>query len=449
MEEYDQDNYHSQKQKQTYPRLRGTSQHPPSSFGDDFGDGFSGGKAKRGKVKVKAKSMVHAGVPYIEASHPPPVTARSRPRYWRDTALIISGPEDSGSADELNLCGPQSETQSRSRRAGTRTYRPLSNTFKQNQSTARNERGMPQSLARGAWAGAVEKETEYRVAKVVPLPSQKEGRPFQELPLNAPILKVTDRTVSSSRMSTRRSRSIQRASRAATHTVAPTSPSKVPLHHRPSLSDLHSLATSGDLFSSTELVQPDKSSKTRKEESELALPNRFESLNKEYDLGMNRLPSEKRNKKPLLASQKGKASSFSSTSSNFSSSTRGSRSSKASTRSGRKRFESDGESSSYQREEVPWADLMNFPSSLDRTTPKSRSTGTSKSSQSSSMFPMHLTPPNLRMKKQANLNKRDELIPSTSGNGSGRSPKRKRSSTTQISDFSDECVIVPWSEYCF
>jgi hypothetical protein len=423
MEEYDRNNYHTKTQNR--PRTRGTSQRAPDSFGDDFGDGFSGGK-----VKVKEKNIVHRSVPYINASRTPPTTTRSRPRYKRGTALIMSSADDSDSTDELNLCGPQSETQPRSRRAGCRTLRPLSSSLEWKQSTLRNECGLLQSPARGARAFG--KQGKSRVANAVSSPSKK-----ADLPL---VTIIPDRIASSSSMSLRRSPSSQRASRVVTHPVMSTSSSEVPLHLRPSLCNLHSLATPGDCL--TKPVQP-KNSSTRRRREELSppFPDRSELHNKQNHLVKNRLRSEKRNKKPLLRSQKGEGTTISSTSTDVSTSTLVSGSSKASTRSGRKRFESDGESSSRQRGEVPWADLVNFSSSPVLTTPKSRRTETSKSSQSSSVFPMDLTPPDLRMKKQATLDKLDRLLSSAPDGGSGRRPKRKRSSMREASGFSDKCAI--------
>jgi len=426
MEEYDRDNY--QTKRRARPGPRGTSQQVPSSvFGDDFGDGFSGGIKK-----VKTRSTIHRGVPYVNTSRAPPVIASSRPRYKRDTAMIISSAEDNDSADEMNLCGSQSEYRSRSRRAGTSSHQPLSNSLEQRRPTSRDP-DVLQSPARGA--RALGKQREIKVAKVVPSPLKEDP------PLNTLVKRVPDRTVSSSRMSLRRSRSPlpdQRPSRAVVHPVAPTSPSKVPLRQKLSSSDLCPPATLGDHLSDTKSVRLKESSLTRKQKSLLLLPARTGPLKKEEDL---RSLSEKRNTKPLATSQKGRENTVSSISTNFSSTARGSGSSKASTRSGRKRFESDGESTSYQREEVPWADTMNLPSSPASTTPKPRRIESSKSSQIPSIFPMQLTPPELRMKKQATLDKPDKLVSSPPGNGGGRSPKRKRSSMKEVSDFSDECVI--------
>lgn len=396
MEDYDRDNYH-------------TKSHPPLSnvFGDDFGDGFSGGKAK-GKAKGKARSVVPRIVPYINTSGAPPVSAStsSRPRYRRDTALQISSAEDSDSADELNLCGSQPETRSRTR------SRALSKSLEQKQLTSREKHGTMRSPARGA--RAVGKQREIRVAKAVPSPSKKENewRSSQALPLDAPVTRAPGRA--------RRPHSPQRASRVVAHSVASTSPSKVQPHQKQSLSDLHSLAAPvGHSF--TESDPPKRSLRTRKNEY-----------------------SEKRNKTPSLASQKGKGTTISST--NSSSHTRGSGSSRANTRSGRKPFGSGGESSSRLWKEVPWADLVNLPCSPAPATPKSSRTGTSESSQNSTLFPMYLTPPDLRMKKQAIL---DDLDTSAPGSGSERSRKRKRSSVKEASSLSDECVIVPELQYTF
>ena len=409
MEDHDRENYHTKRKTRATPR--GTSQRPPCSvFGDDFGDGFGGGK---GKVKA-----------CISASGAPLVSASSRPHYKPDTALIISSAEESDSSDPLNLCSSQkSRTQSRSRRAASRSHRANSNTLERKHSTSRNERGMMHSPVRSALAFG--KQRGNRVANSVPKKEQ-ERRASQDLPLNAQVTGVPNRTVSSSRM--------QPASRAVTRPVASTSSSRV---RRPqnSLSDLYSLATPVDNFSFPEFVQPRRSSRTQ-EESSVPLPDR---------LGMNQLRNEKRNKNLLPASLKGKGTTVSST--NFSSSTQASGSSRVSTRSERKRFESDGESSSQQLEEVPWADLVHFPSPLAPVTPKSSRTGTSKSSQSS--FPMHLTPPDSRMKKQAILDELGKVKSYVPGSGSDRSRKRKLSSMNEAPDLSDECVIVFESQYCF
>jgi hypothetical protein len=420
MEEYDRDNYHTKRPSR--PRSRGTSQQPPCHvFADDFDGGFS-----RVKPKVKAKSMVHRVVPPINASGAPPVPAisrhRSRPRYKGGTALHVSSAEDSDSADELNLCSSQSETQSRRQRAGSRTQQALSNSLEWKQSTPRNERGMMQSSARGARAFGKQKAN--RVAKVVPstTSTEKEGRSSQDIPLDAPVTGVWGRTVSSSGMCLRGSR-LQHANRAVAPSVASTSSSKDQLHQRPPLSNPHSLTTLGGHLSFTELVAPRRSPRTR-EESPLLLSDH----------------SAMRDKILLHTSQKGKGTTVSST--NSSSCTQGSGSSKASTRSGRKQLESGVESSSRQWKEVPWADLVDFPSSAAPATPR---TGTSKSSQNSSLFPMHLTPPDLRMKNQAIL---DELDNSATWRGNERSRKRRRSSMKEAPNLSDECVIVSESQ-CF
>ena len=353
--------------------------------------------------------------------------------------MMISSAEDSDSADELNICGSQSET--RSRRANSR-IQPVTNSPEQKQPTSRKERNIPQSPARGARGGAraIGKQGESRVAKAVPSPSkEKERRPSRNLPSNA---LVPGRTVSSSRMSLHRSRSPppnQRANRA----VASTSSSRAVLRQKPSLSDSRFPTTPGDHLSFTKLVQPKKLSMTRKEESSLILSDRT-GPKREDDLSINRLSSEKPDKKPLSMSQNGKRNPVTFT--NYPSSSGGSGPSNSNTRSRRKRFESDGESSSYQSG-VPWADLVNIPSSPALGTPKSRSTRTSKSSQPSSTFPMHFTPPDLRMKKQATLDTLDKPLFSSPGSGSGRSPKRKRSSMKETSDFSDECGIVPESPF--
>lgn len=384
MEDYDRDDYHTKRQR------------PPSNvFGDNFGDGFSGGKAK-GKAKRKAKGM---GAPPMSAS------TSSRPRYRRDTALQISSAEDSDSADELNLRGSQPETQSRSR------SRALSNSLEQKQLTSQEKRGTTRSPAWGA--RPVGKRREIRVAKAVPSLSKKENewRSSQTLPLDDPVTRAPGRA--------RHPRSPQRASRVVAHSVASTSPSKVQPHQKRSLSDLYSLAAVDHSF--TERDPPGRSLRTRK---------------KEYN--------EKRNKIPSFTSQKGKGTTISST--NSSSHTRDSGSSKVSTRSGRKLFESGREGSSHQWKEVPWADLVNLPCSPAPATPKSSRTGTSKSSQNSSLFPTYLTPPDLRMKKQATS---DDLDTSAPGSGSEQSRKRKRSSVKEASNHSDECVIVPESQYTF
>ena len=372
---------------------------------------------------MKERSIEHRCSPCINTSGAPLVPANSRPQYKPDTALIISSPEDSDSADEMNLCGPQSRTQSRNRRAVSRTHRPISNTLERKHSTSRNERGMLQSPVRGAQDFG--KQRESKVAKAGPSSKkEKKGRASQDLPLNAQVTGVPNRTVASSKT--------QRPSRIVTRPVALTSSSKVPPPQNSSLSDLCSLATRVDNFSFPEFVQPRRSSRTQ-EESSLPLPD---------PLVMNRVRNEKRNKNLLLASQKEKGTTVAST--KFSSSAGSSR---ASTRSGRKRFESGGESSSQQREEVPWADLVHFPSPLAPATPKSSRTGTSKSSQRSSLFPMHLTPPDSQMKKQGILDDLGKVI--SPGSGSDRSRKRKRSSMNEAPDLSEECVIFFESQYCF
>jgi hypothetical protein len=434
MGEYNQDD-HYPKRKIRPGRREASQQAKCSVFSDDFGDGFS-----RGKVKAKAKSTVYRGVQDINTSRAPPVTASSR-RYKPGTALIISGSEDCNSADELNLCGSRSETQSRGRRPGTRTYQPLTNSLEQRQSASQKGRNVVQSPAQGA--RAIGKQRENRVAKIVPSPPKvKEGSPLN-LDFNALVDRVPDLTVSSSGMSLRHSHSPspdQRAVRVVTRPVASPLSTKVPIRQKPSLPNLRSPASPIDHLSFTELVRPKKLS-TRKEES--SHPHFTAPLKKDEDLTINRLHSEKRIKKPLPTSQKGKFITLSPSSTPFSSSTRDSGSSKASTRHTRKRFESDEESSSYQREGVPWADIMNIPSSPALATPKS---GSSKGSQDSSRFLMQLTPPDVRMKKQATLDKLDRRMSSASGSGRGRSPKRKRSSTKEASDFSDECVIVSKSK---
>jgi hypothetical protein len=418
MEDYDRDNYHSKRQIRRGPC--GVSQQSPSTFfGDDFGDGFSGGKSK-----VKAKNTVHRDVRYTDASRAPPAaTGSSRPRYKEDTALIISSAEDSDSADELNLCGSQLETQSRSQRTGSRTDRPLSSSLEQG-STSRKAHNTLQLPAR--CLRATGKQREDRVAKGVlsPPKKEKEGRSSrsQGRPLNSPVNRGLGRTISSSRMTLR---SYPHTSRTATHPVASTSSSKVALCQESPLSDLHSPATPADRLSFTELVEP---LMTRKKAPLLPPRDRAGPLKERQDL------VAKQNKKPLPAPRKGKGIAISSASTN-SSSIRGSGSSKASTRSGRTRFESDGESSSRQRKDVPWADIV--PSSSALATPKSRKIGTSKSSQSSAIFPMDFTPPDLRVQKQSTLDKIDKLI--SSGTGSARSSKRKRSSMKEALDFSDEC----------
>src|SRR5258706_13320652 len=408
MEEFDRDNYPTKRQIRS--RLHQTSQLPSSSVvADDFGDGFGGGKAK-----VKAGSMVHRSV---NTSGPPLLSAGSRPRYQQDTALIMSSAEDSDSADEMNLCSSQSGTQSKSRRAVSRTH-----VLERTHSSSQNEHGTLQSPVQSARAFG--KQRESRVAKAAPSPSKKgkEGGPSR----------VPNRTVSSSRMPPHRSRSPLRASREVIDAIASTSSSKVPRHQKSSLLDLHSLATPVD--NSTEPTQPRKSSRTQKKQSSPPLV-------------MNRLRNEKRNKNSLLTSQERKGTTVSST--DFSSSTRGSGSSRASTRSGRKQFERGRESSLYQLEEVPWADLVHFPSLLAPARPKSSRTGTPNSSQSSSLFPMHLTPPNLRMKKQATPDELDNSISSAPGSGSGQSRKRKLSCMNEAPDLSEECVISFEPQYCF
>ena len=411
MEEFDRDNYHTERQIRS--RLHQTSQLPASSvFADDFGDGFGGGKPK-----VKARSMVQRGVPCINASGPPPVSASSRPRYHPDTALITSSSEDSDSADELNLCGSQSGTQSKNRRAVSRPH-----FLERKHSTSQNEHDMLHSPIRSARASG--KQRESRVAKAVPSPSKKRKAGGSS--------GVPSRIVSSSRMSPHRPRSLLHARGTAIDPVASTSSSKVPLHQISSLSDLYSLATPMDNL--TELAQPRKSSRTQKKESSLPPVT-------------SRLRNERRNKNSLPTSQEGKGSTTSSTT--VLSSIRGSGSSRASTRSGRKRVESGRESSLHQLEEVPWADLVHFPSPLAPAPPKSSRTGTSKSSQSPSLFPMHLTPPDLRMKKQATPNELDNSISSGPGSGSGQSRKRKLLCKNEESDLSDECVIGFESYHCF
>ena len=412
MEEFDRDNYHTKRQSR--PRPHQTSQLPANSvFADDFGDGFGGGKAK-----VKTRSMVQRGVPCINTSGPPPVSASSRPRYRPDTALITSSSEDSGSADELNLCGSQSGTQSKSRGAVSRPH-----CLERKHSTSQNEHGMLHSPVRSARDFG--KQRERRVAKAVPSPSRK-GKAGGSSG-------VPNRIVSSPRMSPHRSRSLLRTRRAVIDPVASTSSSKVPLPQNSSLSDLHSLTTPMDNL--TEVAQPRKSSRSQKKESSLPPPV------------TSRLCNEKRNKNSLPTSQEGKASAVSSTT--FSSSTRGSGSSRASTRSGRKRVESGREGSLHQLEEVPWADLVHVPSPLAPAAPRSSGIGTSKSSQSPSLFPMHLTLPDLRMKNQATPDELDNLIFSAPGIASGQSRKRKVSCMNEAPDLSDECVIGFESQYCF
>jgi len=412
MEEYDRDNFDTERPLR--PRPHKTSQQPPShAFADDFGDGFSGGKAK-----VKAKSMVYRDPPSTNALGVLPLSAKSRPRYKRDTALHISSSEDS--ADEMNLCPSQPEAQSRSRRAGSRPQQTLSNPPERKQSTPRSERGMMQPPAKSARPFGKQKGN--RVVEAVPSPSkkEKERRSSRNVPSNALSTGLSGRTVSSSRICLRPS-GPQRAPRGA-HSVASTASSKVQLRQRPLLSGINSSATPGDHPSFTELIPPRRSPRTLEE-----------SLRPSDRLVVNRLRNEKRNNVLLPTSQKGNGATVSSTIS--SSCTRDSGSSTASTRRGWKQFETGGESSFHQLKDVPWADLVNFPSSPVPTTPKSSRTGTSKSSQSSSLFPVHLTPPDLQMKNQAIL---DELE---------RSRKRKRSSMKEVPDLSDECVIVSESHF--
>lgn len=405
MEEY---NYHTKRRAR--PGRGKTSQQAPNCvLGDDFGDGFSGGKAK---AKAKAKSIVHQAVYSTSVPHAPPVIARSRPRYKEGTALICT---DSDSADELNICASQSETQSR--RAGSHIHQPLSYPPERKQPAERKERSILHSPARDARAGAraIGKRREYRAAKGVP---SKE----RDSQLNA---LVPGRTVSSSKSSLHYPRSplpTQRASRAVTHLVALTSSNNV-LRQKPLLSDPRSPSTAGDYLSFAELVQPKKLLMTHEDESSLP-PGRTGSPKQEDDLTMNRSISEKSYKEPLPTSRKRKGI-ISSTSTTYSS-TGGTN---VSTRSGRKRFEGNGECSSYQMG-VPWADVVNLPSSPALATPISQSTRTSKSSQDSSTFPMHFTP-DLRMKKRTTLE-----------SGSRRSPKRKRSSMKEVPDVIDEYNIV-------
>lgn len=372
---------------------------------------------------MKTKSMVHRGIQSASTPHAPLVTARSRPLYESDTALILTSPEGSGSADELNMGGSRSETQSK--RAGSLIHQPLPNSPERKQRTSRRERNILQSPARGARAGAraIGKRRENRAAKVVPLPSKERARrPSQDLPLNG---QPPDRTISS-RISPHCSHSQRLNKRASRAVVASTSSSKVVLRQKPSSSDRRSPTTPGDGLSFTALVQPKTLS-----ESLLPSSDRMGPPKKEDDLIINRLIREKPDKKPLPTLQKGKGIPVPSTSTNDSPFTWGSNSS---TQSGRKRFESNGGSSSYQMG-VPWADVVNIPS---LSTPMSRGTRSSKSSQDSSTFPMHLTPPDFRMKKQATLE-----------SGIRRSPKRKRPSIKEASDFSDECGIVPESQKKF
>ena len=440
MGEYDRDN--NRTRRTIRPGQCRTSQQTSqqatcSVFGDDFGDGFS-----RAKVKAKAKSTVYRGVRDINTSRVPPVTASSRPHYKVDTALVLSSGEDNNSADELNLCGSQSGTQSRGRRPRSRTYQPLPNSLEQRQSASQKGRDVVQSSAQGA--RAIGKHRKNRVAKVVPSPSKEKEGSSLDLHLNALVDGVPDRTVSLSRMSLRHSHSPSPDQRrAVTRPVASTSSTKVPIRQKPPLPNLRSPASPIDHLSFTELVRPKKLSTTRKEEPSLPHLHLTAPLKKNEEFTITRLHSEKRIKKPLPTSQKGKFITLSPSSTHFSSSTRDSGSSKASTQNARKRFESDEESSAYQRDGVPWADIMNIPSCPALATPKS---GSSKSSQDSLRFLIHLTPPDSRMKKQATLDKLDKRMSSASGSGRGRSPKRKRSSTKAASDFSDECVIVPKSK---
>ena len=416
MEEY---NYHNKRRARPGPGK--TSQQAPNCvLGDDFGDGFSGGKAK-----AKAKSRVHQGVYSTSVPHAPPVIARSRPRYKEDTALMIG--TDSDSADELNICASQSETQSR--RAGSRIHQPLSYSPERKQPTRQKERSILHSPSRGARMGtrAIGKRREYRAAKGVP---SKE----RDSQLNA---LVPGRTLSSSKTSLHYPRSplpAQRASRAVTHLIASTS-SNVLLRQKPLLSDPRSPSTAGDYLSFAELVEPKKVLMTREDESSLPLPGRTGSPKQGDDLTMNRSISEKSYKEPLPTSRKGKGIGIpvSSTSTTYSSSTGGTN---TSTRSGRKRFEGNVECSSYQMG-VPWADVVNLPSSPALATPMSQSTRTSKSSQGSSTFPMHFTP-DLRMKKRTTLE-----------SGSRRSPKRKRSSMKEALDFIDEYIALFLSHFFF